>query len=90
MSTSETNKSRFIPSTASLSPKEGALKQIKQARMAAELVEKYLKSLPDDSDVPAWVVMRMTESAQAMALAVGYIKNQQQKAEIKSASGKMS
>lgn len=70
---------KFVPSKASLSPQEVALKQIKQAKMAAEYVEQYLKSLPPGSDIPAWVVMRMTESAQAMSMAVGYIRNQQEK-----------
>lgn len=73
--------SKFVPSSASLSPKEMALKHIRMIRQASEYVEKYLKSLPDDADIPSWVVMRMTESASVLGMAVGYIRNQLKKRE---------
>lgn len=71
--------SHFVPSTSSLSPKEVALKQIRMIKQAAEYVEKYLKALPADADVPSWVVMRMTESASVLGMAAGYISNEQKK-----------
>lgn len=71
--------SKFIPSAASLSPREMALKQVRAVKQAADYVEKYLKMLPDDAVVPSWVLMRITESSSVLSMAVGYISNQLKK-----------
>ena len=60
----------FKPSPASIDPRARALKSLRYAKKAIEVLEKYVEREP----LPDWALNKVNQAATALGSAVSYIR----------------
>ena len=63
----------FKPSRVSLSSRGAALQYLAYARKALDRLERQLKALPDDEELPHWVLERMNQAASCLGQAYSFV-----------------
>jgi len=71
--------SAFQPSAASLDSRKRALRTLKYAKKAISSLETFIEK--SKAPIPGWVLIKITQSAQALGSAVTYTRYQENRDE---------